>query len=281
MKLRAGDIISLYRARLAQEKGTVIKDRGGKISVALVYPNYYRLGMSNLGFQLVYHLFNKRFDVVAERVFLPEGQEMSLYLQSGKPLLSLESQTPLRNFDLVAFSLSFENDYLNILKILELGKIPLLSKERPDHCPFVMAGGITTFLNPEPLAPFVDFFLLGEAEGNLNEFVDRFLECRPNSASRKEVVETLCRNINSLYVPSLYHARYHDDGTLESLLPKESWVPEKIKVSRSMGEEVPTSAIITRDTELADRVLDGTGEGMRTFMPVLCRRLCISPTKIS
>jgi len=262
----SGDIISLYRARLAQEKGTVRKDRGGKVSVALVYPNYYRLGMSNLGFQLVYHLFNKRFDVVAERVFLPEGQEMSLYLQSGKPLLSLESQTPLRNFDLVAFSLSFENDYLNILKILELGKIPLLSKERPDHCPFVMAGGITTFLNPEPLAPFVDFFLLGEAEGNLNEFLDHFLECSPNSASRKEVVETLSRNINSLYVPSLYHARYHDDGTFKSLRPKESWIPEKIKVSRSMGEEVPTSAIITRNTELADRVLVELGRG--------CERSC-------
>ena len=163
----SGDIISLYRARLAREKGTVKKDRGGKLSIALVYPNYYRLGMSNLGFQIVYQLFNKRPDVVAERVFLPEGQELSLYLQSGNALLSLESQIPLQEFHLVAFSLSFENDYPNILKILELGKIPLLAEERFDPCPFIMAGGITTFLNPEPLASFMDFFLLGEAEGDV------------------------------------------------------------------------------------------------------------------
>ena len=166
------DIISLYRARLSKEKGFVKKDWGGRLSVALAYPNFYRLGMSNLGFQIVYHLLNERSDVVAERVFLPEGQEMSLHLRAGKPLLSLESQAPLQNFDVVAFSLSFENDYPNILKILELAKIPLLSEKRSPPCPFVMAGGVTTFLNPEPLARFLDFFLLGEAEANINQFVD-------------------------------------------------------------------------------------------------------------
>ena len=159
----SGDIISLYRARLAKERGTVKKDHGGRLSIALVYPNTYRLGMSNLGFQIVYHLLNERPDVVAERVFLPEGQEMSLYLQSGNALLSLESQIPLQAFHLLAFSLSFENDYPNILKILELGKFPLLSEERQDPCPFVMAGGITTFINPEPLASLVDFRLIGNS----------------------------------------------------------------------------------------------------------------------
>ena len=100
-------IVSLYRQRLAKEKGAVKKDWGGKISVALAYPNSYRTGMSNLGFQVVYQLLNRRNDVVAERIFLPEGKEMSLYLETGKPLLSLESQAPLHKFDLVAFSLSF------------------------------------------------------------------------------------------------------------------------------------------------------------------------------
>ncbi len=257
----SGDIISQYRARLAQEKGTVKKDHGGKITVALVYPNYYHLGMSNLGFQLVYHLFNQRFDVVAERVFLPEGQEMSLYLQSGKQLLSLESQTPLQNFDLIAFSLSFENDYLNILKILELGKIPFHTEERSDRYPFVMAGGITTFLNPEPIAPFMDFFLLGEAEGNLNAFLDSFREHHASNASRSELITRLCRDLNTLYAPSLYQARYHKDGTLQSLLPKENGIPEKIKVSRSMGNQVPTSTITTMDTEFGNRVLVELGRG--------------------
>ncbi|MEE9419931.1 MAG: hypothetical protein V3W43_10655, partial [Desulfatiglandaceae bacterium] len=136
-----GDIIPLYRARLAAEKGAVRKDWGGRLSIALTYPNYYRLGMSNLGFQIVYDLLNRRPNVVAERVFLPEGHEMSLYLRSGRALLSLETQTPIHKFDLVAFSLSFENDYPNILKILELGKIPLFAKERDAPFPLVMAGG--------------------------------------------------------------------------------------------------------------------------------------------
>jgi len=261
-----GDIISLYRARLAREKGSVIKDRGGKLSVALVYPNYYRLGMSNLGFQLVYHLFNKRSDVVAERVFLPEGQEMSLYLQSGKPLLSLESQVPLQKFDLIAFSLSFENDYPNILKILELAKIPLFAEERPERCPLVMAGGITTFLNPEPIAPFMDFFLLGEAEANLNEFLDIFLEYQSSGISKNEEIKNLCKNMNSLYVPSLYQTEYHKDGTIKFFLPKESHVPEKVKAARSMGGQIPVSEITTPDTEFGNRVLIELGRG--------CARSC-------
>ena len=197
------DLVSLYRSRLSREKGAVKKDWGGKLSIALTYPNYYRLGMSNLGFQIVYHLLNKRPDIVAERVFLPEGQEMSLHLQSGKPLLSLESQTSLQKFELVAFSLSFENDYPNILKILELGKIPLFSEERSDPCPLIMAGGVTTFLNPEPLASFMDFFLLGEAEANLNEFIDLLLDVRHRCAKRTDVTYNLARNLPNVYVPSL------------------------------------------------------------------------------
>ncbi len=259
----SGDIISFYRARLAKEKGTVKKDWGGKLSVALVYPNYYRLGMSNLGLHVVYHLFNKRSDVVAERVFLPEGQEMSLYLRSGKPLLSLESQSPIQRFDLVAFSLSFENDYPNILKILEMGKIPLFAEERSYPCPFIMAGGVATSLNPEPLAPFIDFFLIGEAEETLDKFVDFFLEFRTLSAERAEVTKNLAKNMPSLYVPALYRPEYHKDGTLKSLLPREKGVPEKIKAARQMplNEQVASSVITTPDTEFADKIMVELGRG--------------------
>jgi len=262
----SGDIISLYRARLAKERGTVKKDRGGKLSIALVYPNYYRLGMSNLGFQIVYRLFNERPDVVAERVFLPEGQELSLYLQSRNALLSLESQIPLKAFHLVAFSLSFENDYPNILKILELGKIPLLSEERLDPCPLVMAGGITTFLNPEPLAPFIDFFLLGEAEASLDRFTDLFLETGSINARREEVLKSLAKNMNSLYVPSLYQPEYQKDGRLKSFFPKDSDVPEKIRRTYSFEGgsahgQVPMSKITTPDTEFSDKILIEMGRG--------------------
>ena len=147
----ADRIAPLHRARLAREKGVVIKDWGGRISIALVYPNHYRIGMSSLGYQLLYGLFNRHDKVVAERFFKPEQIEMPLYLEGGKGLLSLESQSPLDRFDLIAFSLSFENDYPNILEILELGKIPLLSTERERLRPMVMGGGVATFLNPEPL----------------------------------------------------------------------------------------------------------------------------------
>lgn len=261
-------LLSLYQARLAREKGTVRKDWGGRISVALVYPNAYRIGMSNLGLQVTYALLNRREDVVAERVFLPEGKEMSLCVEGGKGLLSLESLSPLQRFDLLAFSLSFENDYPNILKILSLGKIPLLSEDRREHHPYVMAGGITTFLNPEPLAPFFDFFLLGEAEATLEEFLEAFRDTRTHPANRQEALKVLAGTVKSLYVPSLYRIHYHQDGTIQSREPMDPAVPEKIEVQRPKLAEMPvrTSSLLTPDSEFADRVLIELGRG--------CTRSC-------
>ncbi len=258
-----GDIVSLYRARLAAEKGAVRKDWGGRLSVALTYPSHYRLGMSNLGFQIVYRLLNRRPDVVAERVFLPEGQEMSLYLRSGRALLSLETQTPIHKFGLVAFSLSFENDYPNILKILELAKIPLFSEERNAPFPLVMAGGVTTFLNPEPLAPFVDLFLLGEAEANLDQFIDCLCEVIREGVERDKALEILARAVNGLYVPALYHPEYNKDGTLRSFLPIKGEIPERVKVPprMSLGKEVALSAITTPEAEFSDKTLIELGRG--------------------
>ncbi len=260
------DIVSYYQAILAKEKGTIKKDWGGKLSIALAYPNYYRLGMSNLGYQIVYRLLNSRSDVVAERVFFPDGKEVVRYRQSGKPQLSLESQSPIGEFDLVAFSISFENDYPNILKILELGKIPLLSTERGAGCPFVMAGGVITLLNPEPLAPFMDFFLLGEAEANLGEFIDRFIECKSVVTKREDVLKDLAKSIDSLYVPSLYRPKYHDNGTLKTFLPIVRGIPERIRVARSptggfIEDHTPVSAITTTGTEFSDKILVEIGRG--------------------
>jgi radical SAM superfamily enzyme YgiQ (UPF0313 family) len=246
----------------------VRKDWGGRISVALVYPNAYRIGMSNLGLQVVYSLLNRREDVVAERVFLPEGKEMSLWVEAGKGLLSMESFSPLRRFDLVAFSLSFENDYPNILKILSLGKLPYLSEDREEFHPFVMAGGITTFLNPEPLAPFFDFFLLGEAEATLEDFLVAFREIKTHSVVRHEALRVLAGAVKSLYVPSLYRIDYHKDGTIQSREPLDPAVPEKIKVLRPELAEMPvrTSTLLTPESEFADRVLIELGRG--------CTRSC-------
>jgi radical SAM superfamily enzyme YgiQ (UPF0313 family) len=256
-------IVSLYRARLAREKGVIRKDWGGKISIGLAYPNHYRIGMSNLGFQIVYQLLNEKKNVVAERFFLPDDREMSLYLESGKDLLSMESQSPLLRFHLVAFSLSFENDYPNILKILQLGKLPLLSHERDDSHPVIMAGGITTIMNPEPLSLFFDLFLLGDAEASLEAFMALFIDVMPTLESKQEVLKTLAQNLDSLYVPSLYHTEYHGNGTIKSMEPAHPGVPAKIKVARHLKADAPAaiSGILTPDTEFADRVLVELGRG--------------------
>jgi len=260
------DITALYRATLAKEKGTIRKDWGGKLPVALAFPNLYRLGMSNLGIQIVYRLLNDRTDVVSERFFLPEGREMALYLRSEGPLVSLESQMPLAKFDLAAFSISFENDYPNVLQMLEMGKIPLLSEERTENDPFVMAGGVASFLNPEPLAPFVDFFLLGEAEQNLNPFVDAFLEFGGNAFNRKDVLLNLAKNVPGLYAPSLYDVAYKKNGTLRHFVPFDKDVPETVRSVRSPGggftdTGMPLSCITTPDTEFGSKVLVEVGRG--------------------
>ncbi len=257
------DIVSLYRRRLSGERGTVFKDWGGRMPFALAYPNGYRLGMSNLGFQTIYRLLNERPEIVAERVFLPEGQELSLCLQSGKPLLSLESQRPIRDFEVLAFSLSFENDYPHLLRMLQLGRIPLLSEERPAGRPLVLAGGVTSFLNPEPLAPFVDLFFIGEAEAGLDALLDRLLEARNGRTPKSELLEGLARSVGGVYVPALYQPSYHRDGTLKAFTPIRPGVPEKVRVARHdpLDGPVTRSVITTPETEFGEKVLIELGRG--------------------
>lgn len=256
-------IHSLYRKRLAGEKGTVRKDWGGRIAIGLAYPNQYRTGMSNLGFQILYGLLNRRKDVVAERLFLPDAREMSLHLDRGKGLVSAESQTPADRFDIIAFSISFENDYPNVLRMLHLGDIPLLTTERNFPHPLVMAGGITTFLNPEPLAPFVDFFVLGEAEPMIDDLMALLSELYQEHKSKEVILETLSKSMSSVYVPSFYQVKYKGDGTIGAMEPIDRDVPPKIKVARSALADVPvpTSTIITADTTFANRTLVELGRG--------------------
>jgi len=256
-------IISYYRKRLTREKGTTIKDWGGKTAIALAYPNHYRVGMSSLGFQVIYKLFNRRDDVVAERVFLPDRKERDLYGEKGKGLLSIESQSMLRRFDIVAFSLSFENDYLNILKMLELGKIPLKAEERGPEFPLIMAGGINTFLNPEPISSFFDLFLLGEADEILDDFVDQYNDAMQAGVTGKELLREVVQNLKSAYVPSFYKVKYNEDGTIRSRVSVDGSIPEKIEVARleSGGLQVNTSAILTPETEFDNKTLIELGRG--------------------
>ena len=156
-----------YRGVLAGETGSTVRNWGGCISVCLVYPNRYQTAMGNLGFQTVQSMLNAMPDVVCERAFLPDPDDLEEYGKSRTRLLSLESQRPLGDFDIIAFSVSFENDYLNIPRILRLSGIPAFAGERDSAMPLVMAGGAALFLNPEPVAEFMDMICLGEAEAIL------------------------------------------------------------------------------------------------------------------
>jgi len=206
-------------AFLSAETGTIKKDWRNKISVALTYPNTYHVGMSNLGFQSVYRLINDLDNVVCERAFLPEGADTA----HGR-LRSLESGRRLADFDIVAFSISFENDYPNLLTILALAGLPLLSSERhPPHA-LIIAGGATSLLNPEPIALFVDCFLIGEAEPILPGFFDAY----EKHSQREGLLEALARSVPGAYVPALYEVAYRSDGTLEAFRPKGD-VPAKVK----------------------------------------------------
>ena len=154
------------RARdvLAREVGYVRKAHPGRLRVALIFPNTYYVGMSSLGLQTVYRLFNDLDDVVCERAFLPGKQELQAQLESRTPLLTLESQTPVRDFDVIAFSVSFEWDYTNVVTMLRLAGLPPRADARSAEHPLVVIGGAVTFVNPEPLAPFADVIAAGEGE---------------------------------------------------------------------------------------------------------------------
>jgi len=208
---------------LARERGAIVREWGHRLPVALVYPHEYAVGMSNLGFQTVYHLINEHPDLTCERVFLPSQAELAEYQRSQTPLLSLESQRPLTDFAVVAFSLSFEPDYLNVLKILALARLPLLAAQRDERFPVVVAGGVAAMLNPEPLAPFIDAFFLGEAESGGQEFLAYFIESRHRE--RAASFRSLAQRLPGVYIPAAYRPDYYPDGSLRAFNPAPGFPP--------------------------------------------------------
>jgi len=231
------------RALLAQEQGTIVKPSGGKLSLALVFPNYYHVGMANLGFQSVYRIINELTQTVCERAFLPERADLLEFQRSATPLFSLESQKPLQDFDLIAFSLSFENDYPNILTILDLARIPLRALQRKEGYPMTFAGGIATFLNPEPLAEFMDFFALGEAEELLPEILSLILELKNKGVRRRDFLTHLT-TVDGIYVPQFYSVTYQENGQIAGVLTRKG-VPSIVKRRWVKNlDEYPTQSVI-------------------------------------
>src|ERR671927_218897 len=217
-------IVENYKRRLATEEGWVLK-RGARVRVALCYPNVYGVGMANLGFQSVYELFNRVPEVSCERVFLPDDAEGREYERAGMPLLSFESQTPVGDFDIVAFSISFETDFLNMARMLKLARIPVWAGDRTHHDPLVVMGGAASFLNPEPIAEFTDVVAVGEGEILVPRLVDLLFENGEEGGTKEDLLLKLGRVGRGFYVPSLYEVAYKDDGAVESYTPKFEGVP--------------------------------------------------------
>jgi radical SAM superfamily enzyme YgiQ (UPF0313 family) len=252
--MKARDLRDLAAAVLAREVGYVRKPHADRLRIALAFPNTYFVGMSNLGFQTIYRLFNRMEEVVCERTFLPPKQELAQQLASGARLITLESQTPVDQFDVFAFSVSFEWDYTNVLTMLRLAGLPLRAAERDGRHPLIVIGGAVTFVNPEPLAPFADVIAAGEGE----QLVPSLVRAAQEATSRPDLLRRLVRD-RGFYVPAFYDPQYSDDGTVASLTPREgTGAPpfvRKAAVKATDLDEPPHTSIFTPDTEFGSRFL--------------------------
>ncbi|KJU83543.1 radical SAM domain-containing protein [Candidatus Magnetobacterium bavaricum] len=245
-------LLQQTRSLLNTETGTVYKQHGGKVRVCLIYPNTYYVGMSNLGFRLVYSILNARSDVVCERAFLPSQETIVELLRTRTPLYGMESITPVSGFDIVGFSVSFENDYPNLLKILRLSRLPVYAKDRDHRAPLVIMGGPCALLNPEPLSEFIDVVFIGEAEAMLDGFIDVYRA----SAGRDELFDNL-RGFSGIYVPSRYVVHYNDDGRISKRVVTSAGYPDVIRRSyvKDLNTLTVTGQIITPQTEFSSMYL--------------------------
>ena len=237
---------------LSKEIGYVRKPTGSRLRVALAFPNSYWVGMSNLGFQTVYRLFNAQDDVVCERVFLPPKQELAELIASRTPLVTLESQTPVADFDVLAFSVSFEWDYVNVLTILRLAGMPRYAAERNVHQPLVVIGGAVTFVNPEPLALFADVIAAGEGETLVPALGRGFAE----AVDRPDLLRRLATE-RGFYIPQFYEPQYASDGSLSGLTPSMGapMPVRKAALKTTDAVDPPATSIFTPDTEFGSRFL--------------------------
>ncbi|HLM61854.1 MAG TPA: hypothetical protein VK308_13700, partial [Pyrinomonadaceae bacterium] len=247
-------IVESYRGKLEAEEGVIIK-RGASLRIALCYPNTHAIGMANLGLHTMYELFNKIPEVSCERVFLPDDAEMRAYEKSRTPLLSLETQTPVKDFDVVAFSISFETDYLNMARMLQLSGIPVWSKDRNHFHPLVVMGGAASFLNPEPIADFTDVIAVGEGEILAFQLVDAVFE----HETKDEILLNLAQIGRGFYIPALYDVIYNEDGTIFDYVPKEAGVPKR--VGRALAANNPKEGTLRRaikrgETEVVDFLMN-------------------------
>jgi radical SAM superfamily enzyme YgiQ (UPF0313 family) len=243
----------------AHELGARRKKWKGRLPVALIFPNLYQLGMSNLGFQLVYDLLNRSDDLVCERIFLPQ--------KTGEIPRSVESGRALDNFPLIFFSVSFEQDFFNIVKMLASGGVPPLAADRGGQCnlkaagrPLVIGGGVATFINPEPVAPFFDAIIIGEAEPVLPALVAFILD-HLDAGEKEPLLFDMARQIPGCYVPRFYSMKYGADGLLAAIEAEPGLPPRVKKVTQPPPETAGYSRLLSPDAEFANLFLTELGRG--------------------
>ena len=269
------DLIDRLQELYKDEDSRVIINPHAEQKVAIVYPNTYFVGMSNLGLHIIYEEINRHPSSVCERIFLPEKKELDVYDKTKTPLMSVETQRPMHQFDVVAFDVTFEMDYFHIPLMLRYGRVPVMSEDRTGFDPIVIAGGPCATFNPEPFADFIDAFIIGEGEGIVSRVLDIIRDGKMEGLDRHAILRQLA-NISGVYVPSLYVPIYSDDGEFKGYHIVEG-APTTIKRHFEMLTSGGETVVATNYTEFGAmyiiEVARGCGRHCRFCMAGYCFRV--------
>lgn len=242
---------------IGNEVNSVKKDLNEvDVRFCMCFPDVYEIGMSHLGIQILYDMFNRREDVYCERVYSPWTDLDKIMREQNIPLFALESQDPVKDFDFLGITIQYEMCYTNILQVLELSQIPIWAKDRTEKDPIVIGGGPCTY-NPEPIAEFFDLFYIGEGETVYFDLIDLYKEAKESGCSRKEFLRKAA-GIEGIYVPSLYQVTYHEDGTVKEMVPTQEGVPQRVKkqvVSDMTEATYPEKPVVPYIKVTQDRVV--------------------------
>ena len=269
------DLIDRLQELYKDEDSRVTVNPHAGQKVAIVYPNTYFVGMSNLGLHIIYEEINLRNDSVCERIFLPEKKELEAYDKTKTPLMSVETQRPMHQFDVVAFDVTFEMDYFHIPLMLRHGRVPIMGKDRTEFDPIVIAGGPCATFNPEPFADFIDAFIIGEGGGIVSRVLDIIRDGKMEGLDRHAILRQLA-NISGVYVPSLYVPIYSDDGEFKGYHIADG-APKTIKRHFEMLTSGGETVVATNYTEFGAmyiiEVARGCGRHCRFCMAGYCFRV--------
>lgn len=269
------DLIDRLQSLYKDEDSRITINPHAGQKVAIVYPNTYFVGMSNLGLHIIYEEINLRNDSVCERIFLPEKKELEAYDKTKTPLMSVETQRPMHQFDVVAFDVTFEMDYFHIPLMLRHGRVPIMAKDRTEFDPIVIAGGPCATFNPEPFADFIDAFIIGEGEGIVSRVLDIIRDGKMEGLDRHAILRQLA-NVSGVYVPSLYVPIYSENGAFKGYDIAEG-VPKTIKRHFEMLTSGGETVVATNYTEFGAmyiiEVARGCGRHCRFCMAGYCFRV--------